>query len=180
MIIATIFATTSCSHENVKIDANMSACEILQQYPSWKDSLKKAKDKYNLPPSFAMGIIYQESHFKADAKSKYSSAYGYAQAIDGTWKTFQQEVKSNAKRNNFNDSVQFIGWYMAKLAKSAKLKITDSKNLYMAYMLGPTGFKRYKNGTFKNKTKIKEDEKIATKVKDYSNLYKSQLKKCKL
>lgn len=47
---------------------------------------------------------------------------------------------------------------MAQLAKSAKLKMSESENLYMAYMLGATGFKRYKAGTFKNKAKIAEDK----------------------
>ena len=170
---------TSCS-ESAKVDENMGVCEILTQHPNWSKSLKTAQDKYNLPPAFAMGLIYQESRFKAEAKSKGSSAYGYAQAIDGTWKHFQKDVKSNAKRNNFDDSVQFVGWYMNQLAKSSKLKMTDSYNLYMAYMLGATGFKRYKAGTFKNKAKIVEDKKLAQKVKDFTKHYQAQLKKCKV
>ncbi|AIT08609.1 hypothetical protein LO80_00545 [Candidatus Francisella endociliophora] len=178
IIAAAIIATDYT--EDVTVDANMSGCEILDQHPTWKTSLKSAQNKYNLPPAFAMGIIYQESRFKAEAKSKYSSAYGYAQAIDGTWKHFQQEVKTNAKRNNFDDSVQFIGWYMSQLSKSLNLKMSDGYNLYMAYMLGATGFKRYKNGTFKNKAKIQEDKKLAAKVKAYTNAYTNQLRKCKI
>ena len=179
LLIFLIITISSCS-EKTKIDDKMGVCEILAQHSSWKNSLKTAQEKYNLPPAFAMAIIYQESRFDAEAKSKYSSAYGYAQAIDGTWKHFQQDVKSNAKRNNFNDSVQFIGWYMSQLSKSLKLRMTDSKNLYMAYMLGATGFKRYKAGTFKNKAKIEEDKKIATKISNYTKIYQSQLKNCKI
>lgn len=37
---------------------------------------------------------------------------------------------------------------MSQLTKSLKLKMSDSENLYMAYMLGATGFKRYKASTF--------------------------------
>ena len=55
------------------------------QNPSWSKALKTAQDTYKLAPAFAMAIIYQESKFKAEAKSKGSSAYGHAQAIDGTW-----------------------------------------------------------------------------------------------
>jgi hypothetical protein len=179
LLIFLIIIISSCS-ENTKIDDKMGACEILAQHSSWKKSLKTAQDKYNLPPAFAMAIIYQESKFDANAKSKYSSAYGYAQAVDGTWKHFQEDVKSNAKRNNFDDSVQFIGWYMSQLSKSLKLRMTDSKNLYMAYMLGATGFKRYKSGTFKNKAKIQEDKKIAEKVSNYTRVYQSQFKNCKI
>ncbi|MEY8767918.1 transglycosylase SLT domain-containing protein [Francisella philomiragia] len=177
VIVAVFFSNTS---SDIQVDANMGACEILDQNPSWKSSLKTAQDKYNLPPAFAMGLIYQESRFDAEAKSNYSTAYGYAQAINNTWKHFQDEVKPNAKRNNFDDSVQFIGWYMSQLAKSLKLKMSDSEDLYMAYMLGATGFKRYKDGTFKNKAKIEEDKNIANKVKAYTALYKSQLKDCKI
>lgn len=169
LLVISIIIISSCS-EKTQVNDNMGACEILAQHSSWKKSLKTAQQNYNLPPAFAMAIIYQESRFNADAKSKYSSAYGYAQAIDGTWKHFQQDVKSNAKRNNFDDSVQFIGWYMSQLSKSLKLRMTDSKNLYMAYMLGATGFKRYQAGTFKNKAKLEEDKKIATKVSGYIGL----------
>ena len=177
LIVAFITLTiTSCS-EGAQVDSKMGACEILTQNPSWSKSLKAAQDKYNLPPAYAMALIYQESTFKAEAKSKGSTAYGYAQAIDGTWKHFQKDVKPNAKRNNFDDSVQFVGWYTTQLAKSTKLKMTDSYNLYMAYMLGATGFKRYKAGTFKNKDKIVEDKKLAQKVKDFTAHYKAQLKK---
>lgn len=179
LLIFLIIIVSSCS-EKTKINDNMRACEILAQHSSWKKSLKTAEQKYNLPPAFAMAIIYQESRFDSEAKSKYSSAYGYAQAVDGTWKHFQEDVKSNAKRNNFDDSVQFIGWYMSQLSKSLKLRMTDSENLYMAYMLGATGFKRYKAGTFKNKAKIQEDKKIAAKVTNYTKLYNSQLKGCKI
>ncbi|WP_150464310.1 transglycosylase SLT domain-containing protein [Francisella sp. XLW-1] len=178
IVAAAVFFSSNSS--DVQVDANMGACEILDQNPNWKLSLKKAQDKYNLSPAFAMGLIYQESRFDAEAKSSYSTAYGYAQAINSTWQHFQEEVKQNAKRNNFDDSVQFIGWYMAQLSKSLKLKMSDSENLYMAYMLGATGYKRYKAGTFKNKAKIEEDKNIANKVKAYTNLYKSQLKDCKI
>lgn len=169
----------SCS-ETTNIDTNAGVCEILKQHPNWRKSLKQTQAKYKLEPAFVMALIYQESRFDANAKNKYSSAYGYAQVIDSTWKHFQQQIKSNAKRNNFDDSVKFIGWYMAQLSKILNIKMTDYSNLYMAYMLGATGFKRYKAGTLKNHVKIAQDKKIALKVKDYTNLYKSQLRKCPL
>lgn len=178
-IILASLAITSCSEET-KVDNKLTACEILNDHPGWAKSLKKAEDTYKLPPAFAMGVMYQESRFKSNAKAVGSSAYGYAQAINSTWKHFQEDVKANARRDNFDDSVQFMGWYMAQLAKSAKLKMSESENLYMAYMLGATGFKRYKAGTFKNKAKIIEDKKLAKKVKNFTSLYKSQLKKCKI
>ena len=133
-IVFAIFALSSCSENETKVDKSTGVCEIISQYSGWNKSLKKAQDNYNLSPAFAMAIIYQESKFDANASSKYSSAYGYAQAINGTWKHFQKDVKTNAKRNNFDDSVQFMGWYMSSLSKSLKLSMSDSTNLYIAYM----------------------------------------------
>ena len=69
---------------------------------------------------------------------------------------------------------------MLQLSKSLSIKMTDYQNLYMAYMLEATGFKRYKAGTFKNQAKVSQDKKIALKVKAYTNLYASQLRKCQL
>ena len=172
--VVTLFCLLLNFSETTKIDTNAGVCEILKQHPNWRKSLKQAQAKYRLEPAFVMALIYQESRFDANAKNKYSSAYGYAQVIDGTWKHFQQQIKSNAKHNNFDDSVEFIGWYMAQLSKILNIKMTDYSNLYTAYMLGATGFKRYRASTFKNHAKI------ALKVKDYTNLYKSQLRKCPL
>ncbi|MFC4892734.1 transglycosylase SLT domain-containing protein [Pseudofrancisella aestuarii] len=177
-----LFITTlilSCSKQALT-DPEISVCDILKENPQWSKSLKEAQTKYNLPPQFAMSIIYQESKFIGTAKSKSSSAYGYAQAIDGTWKVFQNEVNSSAKRDNFNDSVQFIGWYMSDLSKRLKLNMTDSYSLYMAYMLGQTGYKRYKAGTYANKEVVHKNESIASKVKARADLYNKQFRNCKI
>ena len=38
------------------------------------------------------------------------------------------------KRNNFDDSVEFIGWYMVQLSKSLSIKMTDyQKFIYGIY-----------------------------------------------
>ncbi|MBD5784402.1 transglycosylase SLT domain-containing protein, partial [Francisella tularensis] len=111
----------SCS-ETTKIDTTAGVCEILKQHPNCKKSLKQSQAKYNLEPAFIMALIYQESRFDANAKNKYSSAYGYAQEIDRTWKHFQQKVKATAKRNNFTDSIEFIGRHMTQLSKSLTIK----------------------------------------------------------
>lgn len=65
----------NCS-DTTNIDTNTGACEILKQHPNWRKSLKQAQAKYNLEPAFVMALIYQESRFDANAKNKYSSAYG--------------------------------------------------------------------------------------------------------
>ncbi|MDE5035728.1 transglycosylase SLT domain-containing protein, partial [Francisella tularensis] len=79
--------------------------------------------KYNIDPDFIMALIYQESRFDSNAKNKYSSDYGYAQVIDSTWKHFQQKVKAHAKRNNFDDSIEFIGCHMTQFSKSLNINM---------------------------------------------------------
>lgn len=71
LLIITIIAPTQQTYIT-----NTGAYEILKQYPNWRKSLKQAQAKYNLEPAFVMALIYQESSFDANAKNKYSSAYG--------------------------------------------------------------------------------------------------------
>ena len=96
--------------------ANTNICQTLKHHPNWQNSLKKADKKYDISPAFTLAVIHQESKFHANAKNRHSSAFGYAQVLNGTWKVFQKDVEPNAKRNNFNDSVEFVDWYMARLA----------------------------------------------------------------
>ena len=42
-----------------------------------------------------------------------SSAYGYAQALEGTWDDYRKDTgRRGADRDDFADSSDFIGWYM--------------------------------------------------------------------
>jgi hypothetical protein len=125
-----------------------------------------------------MGLIRQESNFKSQAKNNISSSYGYSQALDNTWGSYQKSVAPNANRTNFDDSVKFIGWYMSGMSKSINVKMNNYKSLYLGYMIGPTGFKRYKNGTFKNKKNLSWSIYLSQKVKIYTDKYMHQLKSC--
>ena len=71
-----------------------------------------------------MAFILQESSYIQGAKpertkllgfipwKRKSSAFGYAQALDGTWERYKKEAKKTfAYRRNFDDSIDFIAWY---------------------------------------------------------------------
>lgn len=123
-------------------------------------------------------MIHQESKFHANAKNGHSSAFGYAQALDGTWKVFQKDVKSDAKRNSFNDSSKFIDWYMSRLAHKLHLETSDSFDLYLAYMLGEGGYKNYLNNKYQSNHAILKKEAIAAKVRLKSQVYNLELQNC--
>ncbi|NDH27139.1 MAG: lytic transglycosylase, partial [Rhodobacteraceae bacterium] len=74
-----------------------NACSIVEQRPHYMRAFKATERRWGVPVNVQMAIIHQESRFKANAKTpmryilgviprgRQSSAYGYAQALDGTW-----------------------------------------------------------------------------------------------
>lgn len=178
LIISILLLNTTSLLASAQNTSNISICQILKYHPSWKNSLKNVDKKYNIPPAFTLAVIHQESKFHANAKNKNSSAFGYAQALDGTWKVFQKDVEPNAKRNNFNDSVEFVDWYMSRLAHKLHLKPSDSFDLYLAYMLGEGGYKNYTNNPYQNNDSLLKKEAIAAKVRLKSQVYNLELQNC--
>ena len=42
-----------------------------------------------------------------------SSAFGYSQALDGTWEEYlEDQRRRRARRDNIRDAADFMGWYM--------------------------------------------------------------------
>lgn len=134
-------------------------CAVFDQqdgwFNNWQSAAKKAERKYGVPVPVLMATVRKESGFKAHAKpprtkllgfipwKRQSSAYGYSQALDGTWAQYQREAGGfSARRSNFADAVDFVGWYHAKTADTYGVAKNDTYRLYMAYYLGWTGFKR--------------------------------------
>ena len=133
-----------------------------------------------------MAIIRQESSFDSNAApdrekilgfipwKRPTSAKGYSQAIEGTWEEYQKETGNNrAKRSNFDNSVDFIGWYLSK-ASSVRIRSYEVDKLYLAYHEGYGGYKR---GSYKDKVWLKD---VARKVKYNAVRYERQLKNCPL
>ena len=180
------FAIGSCSFINFEAPRNMdNACSILQQRPSFDRAFQKTKRKWGAPIHVQMAILHQESKFIPNAKTprKYfmgivpwgrqSSAYGYAQALDGTWADYKKSSgRRFASRSNIHDATDFMGWYMQESRRRLGIKMSDTKNQYLAYHEGHGGFERR---SFRKKSWLLN---VSDKVTRRSNNYKKQLKRC--
>ena len=108
-------------------------------------------------------------------RGRVSSAYGYAQVLDGTWEHYKDKTKlSFASRTNFYDSVNFIGWYLDNVHKKIGISKNDVYNLYLVYHEGMGGFKR---GSHEDNHTLK---KYANKTSDIAEKYYAQLKDCNI
>lgn len=160
-------------------------CQIFKQYPEWYAATEGVAHRWLVPTSVQMAIIHQESKFQADAKPPYqyfmgviplgrpSTAFGYAQVLDTTWDLYRQ---SNghlwSSRQNFNDAVDFIGWYANIANRRAKISRSDAYHLYLAYHEGVTG---YLNQTYLKKPWLVH---VAHKVSAQAAIYQAQLNRC--
>ena len=92
-----------------------------------------------------MAIMFHESKFRRKAKpprryilgvipgKRRSTAYGYSQALDSTWQAYIDQSRNyGARRTNFYDSIDFVGWYMNKSTNLAKISKTDPYNQYLS------------------------------------------------
>jgi hypothetical protein len=151
----------------------------------WKRAAEQAQLKRGVPVPVLMATLRKESGFQHNAKpprtmllgfipwKRVSSAYGYSQALDGTWAQYQKETGNiSAKRNNFADAVDFVGWYHAKTADLYGIAKDDTYNLYLAYYFGWTG---YESGVWKEKAGL---QRYAEETDKMARAYARQLRKC--
>jgi len=104
-----------------------------------------------------------------------SSAYGYSQALNGTWEEYQtNQRKFRARRNDINDAADFMGWYMAESNRRLGISLADTRNQYLAYHEGRTGFSR---GSYNSKAWLLR---VADEVAARSVLYQRQLASCRV
>lgn len=163
-----------------------NACSILQQRPGYHRAFQAAERKWGVPVHVQMASMYQESKFKSDARTPFrytlgvipmgrqSSAYGYSQALDGTWKEYQDAHGGRgAKRNNIRDAADFMGWYMSESNQRLGISLHDARNQYLAYHEGRTGFAR---GSYNSKAWLLR---VADEIAVRSALYQSQLASCR-
>jgi len=171
------------SHKFEKKPRNVdNICQIFREKPLWLDSAKFSYDKWGITVELMMAIIRHESSFRAAARpldkngKKLSSAYGYSQAIDGTWKIYQKENrKPSAKRTNFDDAIDFVGWYSSKsISRGKKVSSFDVNALYVFYHDGWEAFSDDKDRKIDDKVL-----KVADKVYKQTLVYHKQLKRCK-
>lgn len=103
-----------------------------------------------------------------------STAYGYCQAVNGTWKNYLQETgNTSAGRANFRDAMDFIGWYTNVSHDELGISKWDGYNQYLAYHEGQVGYSR--NSHNKKRWLLR----VAQKVHDTSEVYALQLRDCR-
>ncbi len=162
------------------------ACSIAREKPDYIKAFKSTERKWGVPVHVQMATIYQESRYRHDARTphKYvlgvipmgrqSSAYGYGQALDGTWEQYQRETgKRRAKRDRIRDASDFIGWYMNKSYERNGIHPSDTRNQYLAYHEGHTGYAR---GSYNSKSWLLN---VASDVDARAQLYQAQLANCR-
>ena len=162
-----------------------NACSILQQRPHFYKAFKSTQKRWGVPINLQMAVFHQESRFRSNAKTpmryflgiiprgRQSSAYGYAQALDGTWNEYKKSTGHFlARRSNIHDAADFMGWYMTETKRRNKISFSNGKNQYLAYHEGQTGYSR---GSYRNKSWLL---KVANKVESRSSMYRRQLKGC--
>lgn len=128
-------------------------CSIFRQYPEWKTAAKRTERRWQIPVAVQMAIIDRESSFVSDARpprqwlfgvipwTRPTTAYGYCQAVDPTWRLYQRETGLyDANRYDFADSDEFIGWYASRAKKRAGISPSDPYSLYLAYHEGITNY----------------------------------------
>ncbi len=164
------------------------ACLLLEENRDWHRAMRKSAKEWGAPMGFQLAVIKQESNFDHKAKpargkrkmlgllpgDRPSSAYGYAQALDTTWETYKRESgNGGADRHDFDDSVDFIGWYFAKTGQMTGAGQYDYRAHYLAYHEGQSG---YLKGSWRSKRWLVD---VANRVSSTATRYEKQIASCK-
>lgn len=161
------------------------ACAIFTERGEWFTDAKTASRRWGVPLAVMLAIIHQESAFQSDAQPprtwyfgfipgpRPSTAYGYSQALDGTWDHYIAVTGNrSADRDDFEDAVDFIGWYMNETSRRNGIAKSDAYNQYLAYHEGQGGFAK---GSYRKKPWLM---KTARRVSRQANRYRTQLARC--
>lgn len=162
------------------------ACAIVRQHPDYLRAFRAAENEWGVPVPVMMAFMYQESKFIGNARpphqwvlgvipvGRQSSAYGFSQALDGTWEEYlRAEGRRGARRDNIRDAADFMGWYMSLTVRETGVPLTDARNQYLAYHEGRSGYLR---GTHNSKAWLLR---IAGEIEDRAAMYERQLRACR-
>jgi hypothetical protein len=160
-------------------------CSIFREKDDWYDDAADAADEWGTSIPVMMAIMHQESRFVQKAKPprkkilgfipgpRPSDAYGYSQAKRSTWDWYMTSSGNyGADRDDFEDAIDFIGWYSRVSYKRCSINRDDAYHLYLAYHEGHGGFNRR---SFNKKPWLK---KVAKKVSSQTYRYRQQLASC--
>ena len=184
--LVVLLLVASCGGKDFTAPRNLNdACSIAKQRPKYMRAFAATERKWGVPMHVQMATIYQESKFVGNAKTpktytfgfipkgRVSSAYGYAQALDGTWDEYRDKTGNWAgRRNNIYDASDFIGWYMSETRRRNGVPLSNAEHQYLAYHEGQGGYSR---GTYKSKSWLMR---VANEVGNRASMYNRQLQRC--
>lgn len=176
----------SCGGGNYSAPRNLdNACAILDERPQYYRAMKNAERRWGIPVHVQMATFHQESKFIGNARTPHryalgvipmgrqSSAYGYSQALDGTWEEYEDEVgRWGARRDRIDDAADFMGWYMDISTRKLGISKWDAQAQYLAYHEGRTG---YANQSYLGKPWLMD---VSAKVAQRAEMYRAQLASC--
>ena len=185
-LMAILLAVTSIVGCTTAPPKNLdNVCEIFEEKRGWYKDARKSSRRWGTSIPVMMSFIYQESAFKARARPprtkilwvlpgpRPASAFGYAQATNETWAGYKKSTGSwGADRSDFDDAIDFIGWYNDQSHRRNKISKNDAYHLYLAYHEGQGGFAKK---TFAKKKWLKD---VARKLSDRADSYTQQLNGC--
>jgi hypothetical protein len=183
-----VFLLGSCGGSSTTPPRDLdNACTILQQRPDYYKAFRATERKWGIPIHVQMATIHQESKFVGDARTPFryvlgvipmgrqSSAFGYGQALDGTWDEYLvAERKRGARRDRIEDATDFMGWYKNISRERNGIALTDARNQYLAYHEGHAGFRR---ASYNSKPWLVG---VAGKVEARAAMYQQQIAGCRL
>ena len=157
-----------------------NVCAIFNEKREWIDAARASYNEWGLPIELMMAIMRYESSFIANARPldatgrRLSSAYGYAQALDGTWRQYMKEVKrKDARRDDFATAIHFVGWYAnGAMDIREDLSPYDAITLYVLYHDGWTSLGEDRDAPDSHVLEV------ATKVYKKTLIYHNQLREC--
>ena len=160
-------------------------CAIFEQHEEWYEASDAMRKRWQVPIHVPMAMMFQESGFREDARppmeyflgfipiGRASSAYGYAQVKDETWADYQRQAGASfASRDEFEDAIDFMGWY---IHRSWQVNKTPKHDAYRQYLNYHEGWGGYRRGTYHKKAWLKS---IASKVQSRAERYRQQLNRC--
>lgn len=184
ILLLAVLATAACATSPPSNPDNL--CDIFKEKNNWYEAAQQAEKRWKSPIPTMMAMIHQESGFVAKAQPprtrilwiipgpRPSSAYGYSQAKDETWSWYQNNSGNSwSSRDDFDDAIDFVGWYNYQSGRLAKVKPGDTYHLYLAYHEGHGGFNRR---TYAKKAWLTG---VSHKVSARADRYRRQLDSCR-
>lgn len=180
-----LLAVASCGRRYAPPTNVNDACIIVSERPHYLAAMQRTRARWGIPVAVQMAMIHQESRFVGNAKTPFrwmlgvipmgrqSSAYGYAQVLDGTWDDYRKEAgRWGASRTSIDDATDFMGWYLNKAHEKLNIPRSDARDLYLAYH---EGFAGYARGSYSSKGWLLA---VADRVQQRAFTYEAQLISC--